>query len=311
MEKKQVRQERRRSVLVFLLVGMVLANILLIYLILQNKNAAINDLNKIMAENKADYEKELAKLEEKLQDQIAETERIEGDNKLFIDSLQRDLEEIKASRDALRNTTTITQNQLREYKEKIEAYEMLLVKKDKMIVELREQMTTLYDQNNQLKTEKVELQYEVGQTKKDKELLVGRINQAAVLRAENLIVNAIENNGKLKSGGQYRASNIDKLDISFNLAENKFAKIGGKDVFLRVLDPASGVLYNQDGTSGNFTLSDGKSAAYSVKQQILFDNSRQNVRFQFSRTGDYAPGRYAVEVFCDGERIGVGSFEVR
>ena len=311
MEKKQVRQERRRSILVFLIVGLVLANILLIYLILQNKNAAIRDLNRIMSEQKEDYEKKLDNMEDKLQEQIALTKEIEGDNKTFIDSLQKDLEEVRASRDALKNTATINQSQLREYREKIEAYEMLLRKKDEKIVELRSNLAAQYRINDTLKLEKRELQYEVGVVNQEKQKLTSKINQAAVLRAENLIVNVVENNGKTKSGGQYRASKIDKLDVSFNLAENKFAKIGNKEMFLRVLDPASAVLFNQDGTSGNFALSDGKSAAYSSRQQILFDNSRQNVRFQFGRSGDYAPGRYTVEIFSDGERIGVGSFQVR
>ncbi len=313
MEQKTAtaKQERRRFVLVFLIVGLVLANIILIYLILQNKNAAISDLERVMAEQKDSYEKELDEVRQRLEAQIEETKLIETNNQELLDSLQAQLEEVEADRDALKNTNNITQNQLQQYKLKIEGYEILLRKKDEQITELRKQADILYEEAKGLKNEKNELISQVTSVEKEKSKLQQKVDAAAVLQAENVNINAVDPRGRTKSGGQYRGDKIDKLDISFNLSKNEVAKIGNKDVYLRILEPAGTILYNQDGSSGDFNLASGDNAKYSARQQILFDNSRQLVRFQFNRSGEYDPGRYTVELYADGHRIGTGSFDVR
>lgn len=302
-------QERRRFLLVFLIVGMVLANIVLIYLIMQNKNSEIAGKELIIAQQKKDYEKDLKDLQDKLEDQIRSAKKLGDENRVFVDSLQKVLKSIDADRENLKKANQISQGQARQYKEKIEAYEMLLRQKDKEIDKLRETAEILYKENNTLKEEKNQLSSTISEKNQDLDKLKTKVDAAAILKAENVNVNIINSKGKEESGGEYRAKRIEKLAISFNVADNKLAKIGNKDVYMRVVEPAGTVLSNP-GSSGNFDL-DGRQATYSARQQILFDNSRQKVNFQFSRTGEFQAGRHTVEFYCDGQRIGVGSFEVR
>ncbi|GAB4395836.1 MAG: hypothetical protein OHK0053_06920 [Microscillaceae bacterium] len=309
MEQKPSNRSQRRNTFIFLVSALVIANIVLFYLVIQNKNAQIQREKERAAEQKQDYERQLGDLEQRLEAQIKRAKKLETDNNKFIDSLQNVLKEVQQDRDNLRQTSQLTQNQVATFRQKIEAYEVLLRKKDEEIEKLRETAQILYDENNDLKVQKNELTSTITEISKERTQMQGKLDQAAVLKAENVNVNAVDDRGREQSGGQYRANKIDRLAITFNIADNKLARIGNKDVYMRVLEPAGTLLINP-GSSGSFE-ADGRQMQYSVRKQILFDNSRQTVRFDFDRTGEFVPGRHTVEFYCEGYRIGYGTFEVR
>ncbi len=309
MENKGQKREQRRSVFIILVIVLILANALLLYLVWQNGKSQLEEEQKNSALQKELYERDLKGVQEKLEAQIKQTKKLETENQAFIDSLQLVLEEVQTERNNLKNNTQLTQNQMNNLKQKIEAYEILLKKKDKEIEKLRETADILYKENNDLKEEKNELTSTITELDREKSKMQGKLNEAAVLKAENVVVNIIDSRGKEQSGGQYRANKIDKLSISFNIADNKLSKIGNKEVYMRVLEPAGTLLINP-GSSGKFE-ANGREIQYTSRKQILFDNSRQTVNFEFSRTGEFEPGRHTVEFYSEGYRIGYGTFEVR
>lgn len=303
------KQERRRFVIVFLIVALVVANVLLIYLIIRNKDARINEINQLLNDQKTQYEKDLQSLNDKLREQIAETDRLEGDNQALTDSLEMTLKEVENVQSSLRNELNISRNQLVFYKQKIDAYEILLRKKDERIKNLTQIAENLQNKNDDLMRTNMDVKGQLADANEKISQANDKIEEAAVLQAENVNVSIIDNKGRKETGGEYRSKKIDKLDISFNIAKNDLAKIGGRDIYMRVLEPAGTVLANP-GSSGSFDV-DGKNYTYSARQNIIFDNSRQTVRFQFSRTGSFEPGRHRVEFYAEGRRIGTGSFNVR
>lgn len=309
MENTTQKQDKRRFILILALVVLVVLNVLLIYLIMQKKNSEIAQREEVIEQQKTSYEKDLKNLEERLKYQIKKAKRMGDENQTFIDSLQTVLGQIEEDRDKLKNSLKITQDQMRQYQQKIDAYEILLRKKDQELDKLRETNEILYGENRNLKEEKNELTSEITEIQEEREKLSNKVAQAGVLKAENVNVNIIDNRGKERSGGQYRANKIEKLLITFNVADNKVAKIGNKDIYMRLLEPSGTVLANP-GSYGTFDI-DGKEMTYSARQQILFDNSRQQVRFQFDRSGEYKPGRHTVEFYSEGYRIGYGTFDVR
>lgn len=309
MENKSQKRTQRRSIFIYLFIGLIIANLLLLYLVWQNGQSQIQKEKDLAKAQKEEYSRELEDIERRLEAQIKKTGKIETENQALIDSLQANLEEVRQERDNLKNNTQLTQTQMRDLRDKIAAYETLLRKKDEEIEKLRETAEILYDENNNLKNQKNELTSTITELDKEKNKMQGKLEEAAVLKAENVIVNIIDNRGKEQSGGQYRANKIDRLAISFNLADNKLSKIGNKDVYMRVLEPAGTLLINP-GESGKFE-ANGREIQYSVRKQILFDNSRQSVNFEFSRTGEFEAGRHTVEFYSEGYRIGYGTFEVR
>jgi hypothetical protein len=62
--------------------------------------------------------------------------------------------------------------------------------------------------------------------------------------------------------------------------------------------------------SGTFEL-DGKETFYTEKQEILFDNTQQQVNFLYEKGSEYLPGRYVMELYTDGYLMGSKSFRVK
>ena len=307
--KTQRAPERNRMWLILIIIGLAAGNVVVFYMLWQNKESDKMMYEKLLKDQKNDSEKDLQNLSEKLKEQIQRADRMGEESRSFVDSLQKMLHQVDADRNTLRSTVKITQEQMKQYKEKIEAYEVLLKKKDQEIEKLRETANLLYNKNNELKEEKNKLATEKNEIDQEREKLKSKVESAAILKAENMVVNAISDKGKETSGGQYRAKNIAKLNISFNIAENRLAKIGNREIFMRLVEPAGTILANA-GSSGKFDM-DGATGTYTARQQILFDNSRQTINFQYKRGGEYAPGRHTIEMYCEGQKIGIGAFDVR
>ncbi len=310
METQQPKKQKTGQIgLIILVVTLITAIFVLLFLMRQNLSNQKSDYEKILADQKSGYEKDFAKLQSDLKDQISKAERLGDEKNQMVDSLKKMLQSVENDRNSLKKTLQLSQAQNKQYKEKIEAYEMLLKAKDKEIDRLKETADVLYKENNNLKNEKNSITTELTDEKKKKESLQGKIEEAAVLKAENVQINMIDRKGKESSGGQYRASRIDKLAISFNTADNKLAKIGNKDIYMRILEPLGTILSNS-GTSGDFEIN-GKKMTYTSRQQILFDNSRQKITFTFARSGEFQSGRHTIEFYSEGAKIGYGNFEVR
>lgn len=303
------RSGKRTSIFLYLFLISLLANIGLVYLIFHNQNAATAKMNQLLDDQKTQYEKDLQNLNDKLRAQITLTKGLEGDNQALTDSLEVALMEIEEVQSNLENALSITRNELVFYKQKIDAYEILLRKKDERIQRLEKDNENLVAKNIEQQKTTMAIKENLAEEKQKVKNIQNQMEEAAVFQAENVDISIIDNKGRKTSGGQYRAKKIDKLDITFNLAGNKLTEIGSKNIYLRVLEPAGTVLANP-GSSGSFQV-EGKNYTYSAYQQIIFDKSRQKVRFQFSRTGSFQAGRHKVEFYTDGRKIGTGSFNVR
>ncbi len=303
------RKSSSQYIVIFLILSLIVTVLVLFYLMQNNLSTQKSQYEKLLSEQKTGYEKDLKKLQDDLQEQIEKARQLGDDKKSIVDSLENTIKRVQGDREALRKTTQLSQDQVKKYKDKIEAYEMLLQAKDKEIDKLRATAETLYKENSNLKDIKNQLITENIEEKTKREQLQTKVDEAAIIKGENVQVNAVDKRGKETSGGQYRASRIEKLNISFSIADNKIAKIGNKDIYLRVIEPTGAVLVNPN-TGGELKLPN-QTLNYSARQQILFDNSRQRVNFVFARTGEYQSGRHNVEFYCDGQRIGGGSFDIR
>ena len=56
---------------------------------------------------------------------------------------------------------------------------------------------------------------------------------------------------------------------------------------------------------------DGAEQFYTVKQDIIFDNSEQELTFYYERGSDYASGNHQVRIFVDNYQVGTKVFSVK
>jgi predicted nuclease with TOPRIM domain len=188
-------------------------------------------------------------------------------------------------------------NKLRsEAEAEVIKYKKLLAMADTENTKLKYQINEKLDTINNLKLSKRELAQKVA--------------LASVLKAQNIKIDAINVKGKEKEGGEYRAKNLDKIRITFTLGENKVATKEGKDVYIRVIEPDGAALFDLATGGGSF-MYENKEIFYTMKTNILYTGNDQRVGFEYKKGSPYKPGAHKVEVYCEGNMIGEGSFVVK
>lgn len=240
-----------------------------------------------------------------MQSKILEIEELGGD----IDTLQMIKDSLEVEKAGLLEFRKRSYKEINRLKGRVEGYRELLVLKDTEIAELKKVNENLVVENTELKTERNELNQNLRAAKKTEEKLTEKVQIASRLEIENIKVAALNQKGKAKED-EFRARQIDKLKVDFNITKNDVAPVSGKEILMRIIDDNDNVLFDVARGSGTFVL-DGKETFYTAKQEILFDNSQQVVSFLYDKGSEYLPGRYVMEVYTEGYLMGSKSFRVK
>jgi len=296
----EVNKKRSGKTLIYVVIALVILLVGAITFLLVRENY-IKERN---AELMVAYTR-LDSISNQLDQKISEIELLGGDIEeltLVRDSLILDKEQLMKSK-------VRTTRQMRALRGRVEGYKELLLMKDAEIVELKKVNDELVSENIELKTEKNVLTQDLRKAKKTQKKLSEKVAVASRLVAENIDIAAVNTRGKEKKN-EFRARNIDKLKVTFNIAKNDVAPVEGKDIFMQITDANDNVLFDVARGSGTFVL-DGKETFYTAKQVILFDNTEQNLSFIYDKGSEYLPGRYVMEIYTDGYLMGRKSFKVK
>jgi cell division protein ZapB len=304
-EQNQEKQGSRKILLTIFIIVLIALNGVLLYLNIKNKEES--EQQKVVIEAKdAELDATTTKLDSmtrQLDLRIAEVQRLGGD----VEQLTRAKEDLEKERSKLKTSTAAERRRLQE---KITDYETLLTQKDEEITKLKTVNQELFTENTTLKTKANQLNENISAIEKDKQVLAEKVAIASALKTENLAINAINEKGKERDGGSYKARQVDKIKISFNLAENKVAEIAAKDIYMRLIEPDGAALFDLATGGGTFMV-EGKETFYTAKQEILFDNTGQKVTFVYDKGNPYKEGRHTIELYADGYMIGQGTFVVK
>jgi predicted nuclease with TOPRIM domain len=212
---------------------------------------------------------------------------------------------------------------VQKYDSMIKEYEAFLEIKDDEITRLKsengdlvaraklleEEKEKVISENTGLKSEKATLSKTVSDFSSQNDELKQKVSIAKAMKAINVQVAALASNGKVREGSSFKASKIGKLKISFIMPSNPVAEKNTKDIFVRILDQ-NGAVISEDGSAGTLSF-DGKELGYSFKQGVLFENNDQKVDIVYGKSSQYQVGKYAIELYSEGFKIGNGSFEVK
>lgn len=240
-----------------------------------------------------------------LSNRISEIAKLGGD----IDSLVTLKDSITSERDQLQRTRVANKALIQRLDRKVTGYEELLVAKDQEIEELKEINSKLLVENNELREEQNVLTKTINEAEQKQEQLQQRINLAAKLQAENIQVFNVNSRGREREG-DFRQRQAQKVKVTFNLAENEVAPAGGHKIMIQVVDPAGNVVFDVAKGSGSFQV-DGREQFYTSIQQIVFDNSKQELSFVYDKGTDFEVGDHKIIIWADNYEIGQASFNVR
>ena len=107
-----------------------------------------------------------------------------------------------------------------------------------------------------------------------------------------------------------KISKLNKIDITYTLANNDLADKGEKMLYFQIVKPGGAVLVNKKAGSGigNF---DGGKKQYSVRKVINFQNGNEKGKFSIPKTEGMTEGKYVVNVYGEEHKMGVAEFTLR
>jgi hypothetical protein len=244
----------------------------------------------------------MTEIKNELDLKIAEVQKLGGD----VSDLQTAKAEIETE---LKRTKRANGKVIKDLKDKVEGYELLLKNKDEEIEKLKSVNKELLTENKSLKTEKNQLGDSINQLSQTKEELATKVAIASQLKVENIKIVAVNERGKERDS-PFKNKQISKLKVDFNIAENNVAPIEGKKILIRVIDENGQVIFDVARGSGTF-ITAGKEEFYTAAQEILFDNTKQKLTFLYEKGSEYASGTYTLEVYTDDYKMGSGQFTVK
>src|SRR5258706_14642564 len=277
--------EPKKGNKVSLIIGLLLVIILIqsvkIYLDYKEKVEVKEQLATTEEDLGATMQK-LKGIQTELDQKIAEVTKLGGDVK--------DLEKAKAEVELeLKRNNKRSAKALQELKDRVEGYEELLKLKDEEIEKLKHVNTQLFSENKNLKTKQNKLSDSITQLSKGKDELATKVAIASQLKAENILVKAVNNKGKERES-PFKNRQLQKLKVEFNLAENKVAPIEGKKIIIRIIDENNQVIFDVAKGSGTF-IYNGKEEFYTAAQEILFDNTKQRLTYLYEKGSEYTEGK--------------------
>lgn len=145
---------------------------------------------------------------------------------------------------------------------------------------------------------------------KEKDELKTTIAKGSVLTCFNVTAKPVSyKRGGKKEIETNKAKKTEKIKVSFTLGENKIARTGEKTVYVRIMTPDGKEMAKNYDDNYKFTFN--KSSGYFAgKETLNYANIEISGVTYCEGQGDYVPGKYMVEVACDGVVIGSTSFKL-
>lgn len=266
------------------------------------------ELKTELANRNIELEETYNKLESvsnELQLKIEEISKLGGD----VEELRIAKEELEAEKVKLQESSDVGWARLYQIRDKVEGYETLLREKELEIQKLRAVNEELLTENTDLKVVQNQLTDSLQDLAETSEKLGEKVALASTLKAENIKVSAVNRRGR-EHEDEFKNRQIESLKVGFNLAENNVAPIEGKDIRIRIIEPEGNVLFDVANGSGTFMLN-GREEFYTASQEILFDNTKQQITFLYDKGSEYKLGDHVVEIYANQDLIGSKSFTVK
>ncbi|TYP91534.1 MbeD/MobD like protein [Sphingobacterium allocomposti] len=251
-----------------------------------------------MAIQKQDLQTEIDRIEAELDNLIA-LRAADTDASLEA-SEQRAREAISVLRSKL-ETQTITEEDIL-----IAKREVAKLKDD--VSGLRTALNELKMRNELLQRENANLSDQVSSTGKQVDVLSqensrlkDKVVAASALKVSNMQVNGVSVSKKGKIETESRARRVEQLQILFSIADNTLAKVGDKEVFVRIIDPVG----NLFGDANNIFYVHGEKLQYTFKDVINFSNNGEEYQFLWP-LDKFRKGAYTVLLYNDNAIMGRG-----
>jgi prefoldin subunit 5 len=308
MENEQKKSTSGKVYYILLIILLLASNGVFIYNYFTTDKKLVQTTEELFATDsaKAELQNILSETESELEIYKGKNEELDAFLKQKTDSLQEFAQRInvllrqnRLNRSQL-DSVLVELDQLRYYKRKYL----------NQIDSLSTQLQVLTKENTTLKgvIDKEKRKYE--DLNMENIRLNNKVAVGAKLNAKAVTVTGVRSRSGGKEKETMRVSQLERLKISIELAENYVADIGTKEMYVKVIGPDGSTLYNEQAGSGTFAF-EGQQSLYSTKKSFEFNQEAQTVIIYWDKGSEFVKGNYKVDLFCDGLRIGSGEFELK
>jgi chromosome segregation ATPase len=261
---------------------------------------------------RVDVEAQREQIQKEKNDALAEIESLKGKN-VEMDSILRvaqgDIERRSFSIDSILNLKNATSSQLSKARNEISSLRKVIQGYLAQIADLKQQNQQLADSNSRLNNNLEQERSKNNEMSKQNTDLSAKVTTAQKLLATDFKITAFRLKNSGKEVATTKGKRADHVRITFNLAENKVAVAGPRDIFIQVIQPDGTVLYSESQGSNKVQIGN-EEIMYSLKSNINYMNTQQEVTATFDKKSDFDKGDYSVAVYVDGLKIAVSSFKL-
>lgn len=249
------------------------------------------------------------------------------------ESLSAELQRVKTEYDKLNQENAGLQNQLsardEEIKQKIAEIQKLINSGDAVqLKKAREELSQLRTMNQDyvaqfdsikavnkmlaLQNDSLNINLATATTQLDtlsrkNTVLSGKVAIASVLKTSNMKVTGVRYKGSGKEVESTKSKSTQKIKTCFTILENLVVDKGPKDIYVRVLSPDGAVMSTSQET---FDMN-GQATLYTTKESIIYENHNTDLCVYWDKGGNYAAGKYDIELYCSGNLIGASSLTLK
>lgn len=179
------------------------------------------------------------------------------------------------------------------------------------------EIDSLVTVNQVLRAENVQIREEIRQVRarttelaQDKEVLEGKVELAATLRAYQLEATAIRLRGAGREEETDRARRAEQIKICFSIAENPIAPQGNRNIYVRIAAPSGDILRISDDDAYAF-VHETDTLQYSIRGAVNYQNQEVTKCLYWQRLAEFEPGLYLISLYMDGFRLGETAVTLR
>ena len=181
------------------------------------------------------------------------------------------------------------------------------------------QMDSIYTINHELTEENQQIKEEIKiekrknkQLQQTKEVLKGKVDQAATLQLFGLKATPVHKKGSGKERSTDKIKRVDRVKVCFTIGKNTIIDPGNKNIYIRISRPNKEILVKARGDEYSFVFK-GETLQYSIKQTIDYQNQAVDQCAYWNRrsTLELKPGVYHVDVYEGNHNIGGTTFTLK
>lgn len=295
-QKDNKKKDTTTKILIALVSIMLVAIAIMGYLI--HDLSKRNDL--VIVKNQ-DITKEKNNLKEELNLLYDDYSLLETSNDSLNSEIQKEKEHIMLLIDELENVKNYSYSVQQKYEKELTSLRKIMRHYVYQIDSLDQLNKILIAENIQVKDEHNRIKTEMDVVVEKNTELESTIETASVIKTSNIQIGFLNRRGK----DTEKSSRIEKIKVSFNLVANDLAESGSRRIYLRIIRPDGYAM-----TKGDTFEFREKQIACSAYRDIIYNNKDLSVVIYYDVTETVLLGKYTVELYMDGEKVGQNFFTI-